>query len=59
MVNMKWVPLLFSQVADNSQKDPRTSISSHGQVHDGGERNRVPVSHCTGRTGQRLGFPSD
>jgi hypothetical protein len=58
LANWKQVPLLFLCVADGLQKAPLISISSHGQVHDDGERSRAPVSHCTGRLRQRLGSPS-
>ena len=57
--NRKQVLLLFLCVADDLQKAPLTSISSHGQVHDDGERSRAPVSHWTGRLGQWLGSPSN
>ena len=51
--------LLFSQVTDKSQKNPRVSVSSQGKVPDGVERREVPASLCTGWLGQQLGSSSN
>jgi hypothetical protein len=51
LANRKQVLLLFLCVADDLQKAPSVSISSHGQVPDGVERGRSPASSWTGRLG--------
>jgi hypothetical protein len=45
-------------VVERLQKRPLVSNPSHGKVPDGVERRETPASTCTGRMGQRLGFPS-
>jgi hypothetical protein len=58
-VNLKWVPLLFPQVADNSQKDPRTSISSHQLIPDGEPCGSHAPTSWIGRSTQGLVLTDD